>query len=109
MMKRIQLRAGDADGGFAMISVVLFGVVMLAVTVMTVTQVQQATDHGIGHLSYEREIHLAETGVDQALARLQQNHAWNTMATRTGLATGATPAEEKAWAKDQLEAILDED
>jgi hypothetical protein len=103
MMKRLQLRSG-ADSGFAMVSVVLFGVVMLAVTVMTVTQVQQATQQGIGHLSYEREIALAETGIDQTLARLQQNNTWSTMATRTGLVSGATAAEEKAWATTQLNA-----
>ena len=89
------------DDGFAMISVVLFGVIMLAVTIMTVTQVQQATDQGVGHVSFEREIALAETGIDQALAILQRNHSWSTTAL---VPDDSSAAAEKVWAKAQLDA-----
>src|SRR5688572_12501402 len=109
MMRRLLRRGSDAEGGFAMISVVLFGVVLLSVTLMTVTQVQQATNHGTGHLQFEREIHLAETGIDQVLARLQQVNTWST--TPTGPPFGSTVAEEKAWATSALLAapVVDTD
>ena len=64
-MRGVLAKCRAGDQGFAMISVVLFGVVLLSVTLMTVTQVQQATHRGTGHVSFEREIHLAETGVDR--------------------------------------------
>jgi len=103
MIDRIvrQPRPADGEDGFAMISVVLFGVVLLALMVMTVTQVQQATSQGTGHLAFEREIHLAETGIDQALARLQQDDTWST--TNESPET-SSPTAEEAWATAKLNA-----
>jgi hypothetical protein len=103
MMRKVLLRMTAADGGFAMVSVVLMAVVLLTVTLMTVTQVQQATNQGIGHLSFEREIHLAETGVDQVLARLQQDNTWS---TTDAVPDESSAAAEKIWAKAQLEDPL---
>ena len=90
-----------------MISVLLMAVVLMAVTLMTVTQVQQATHQGIGHISFEREIDLAEAGIDQALARLQQDHLWSN--ATSGLCGGLSESAEKTCARTAFEALPDAD
>ena len=90
-----------SESGFAMISVVLFGVALLGLMVLTVTQVQQATSQSTGHVAFEREIHMAEAGIDQALARLQRDDTWFTTAE---VPDDSSPAAEKAWAVARLDA-----
>jgi hypothetical protein len=104
-MRGVLAKCRAGDQGFAMISVVLFGVILLSVTLMTVTQVQQATHRGTGHVSFEREIHLAETGVDQVLARLQQENDWSN--ATVGLCEGLSAGDEKVCAKAALDAVPD--
>lgn len=92
-----------SDGGFAMISVMLFGVAMLGLLIFTVAEVQQATSQSTGHIAFEREIHMAEAGVDQALARLQKDDTWS---TTSATPTVTTPADEEAWVLAQLDDPL---
>lgn len=84
----------SSEHGFAMISVILFGVVLLAVVLLATSQADQAVSGSAVHVSFEQEIHLAETGVDQSLARLQKDPTWGTVDT----STGTTTAELDAWA-----------
>lgn len=89
-----------ADNGFAMISVMLFGVAMLGLLIFTVSQVQQATSQSTDHIAFEREIHLAESGIDQALARLQKDGTWSTTSVPHVV---TTPADEDAWVLARLD------
>lgn len=90
----------DGERGFAMVTVILFGVVLTAVALMAVNQADTAISRSSGHLSFEQEVHLAETGIDQALARIQQQEDWGTVDTVPLSVT--TVAEQDAWAIGEL-------
>lgn len=86
------------EGGFAMVSVILFGVVLSALALMAVSQADRALSASDGHVQFEREIHLAETGVEQSLGRLQRDPFWDS----GHVAVGTTPAQHDAWAAGAL-------
>lgn len=91
------------ERGFAMVAAILFGVVLMAVVIVTSTTVQRSMSASTKHVEFEREIYLAETGIDQGLARLQKDPSWATT-TATAADPNATPAQEEAWARAELEA-----
>ena len=79
-----------SEAGFAIVSVMLMGVVLMAIAAITLSQVDHAVRQSTGHVSFERQIHLAETGLEQALARLQNDGEWFTTATTPDTSSPAT-------------------
>jgi formylmethanofuran dehydrogenase subunit C len=93
-------RARD-ESGVAMILVVIVAMLMLAAAVLASNLTNVSLTGSGRHVRYERELHLAEEGIDQVLARLQADDTYHTT-TATPPAVGSTPAEEKAWALAQM-------
>jgi hypothetical protein len=89
------------ESGVAMILVVLVAMLMLAAAILAADLTDTSITGSGRHVSYERELHLAEEGIDQALARLQEDDTYSTT-TATAPSIGATEEEEKAWALAQL-------
>lgn len=94
-------RRGRDERGISMIltlgmSVVLVAAATLAGDITNISLTTSAT-----HQTYEQALHAAEEGIDQVIARVQTNQAWNTGHL---LPDGLTAAEEDAWARTQLEA-----
>lgn len=103
-MSRLRSRIRTRDeAGIAMILVVLVAMLMLAAALLAADLTDVSITGSGKHVEYERELHLAEKGIDQVLARLQQDDAYYTT-TATAPAIGATQEEEKAWALAQLAA-----
>lgn len=100
MTRLFRLHPRD-ESGVAMILVVIVAMLMLAAAVLAADLTNVSLTGSGRHVTYEGELHLAEEGVDQALARLQADDTYHTT-TATAPAVGATPAEEKAWALAQM-------
>ncbi|HET7651872.1 MAG TPA: hypothetical protein VFK42_02480 [Acidimicrobiales bacterium] len=97
----IARRGDDAESGVAMILVVIVAMLMLAAAVLSANLTDVSLTGSGRHVRYERELHLAEEGIDQALARLQADDTYHTT-TVTPPPIGSTAAVEKAWALAQM-------
>jgi hypothetical protein len=97
----IARRSGESESGVAMILVVIVAMLMLAAAVLSANLTDVSLTGSGRHVRYERELHLAEEGIDQALARLQADDTYHTT-TVPAPAVGSTAAEEKAWALAQM-------
>lgn len=89
------------ESGVAMILVVLVALLMLAAALLAADLTDTSITGSGAHVRYERELHLAEEGIDLALARLQADDTYHTT-TAPAPAAGATEDEELAWALAHL-------
>lgn len=92
----------EDESGIAMLLVIGMAVVLLLTATVGLNITDSAIDRSAKHVTFEAGAHMAERGIDLALARLQQDKTWATPGTSTTLAMTATPTEEEAWAKAEL-------
>jgi hypothetical protein len=98
-------RPGD-DAGIGLILVVGMMSVLAMLSLVAVSIAQNALSSSTGHLHFENALGVAENGIDQVLAQVQNNKSYVPF---TGIAVGATdvstPAKERAWARSQIATL----
>lgn len=82
-----------------MVLVLGIGVLVIGMGVLAHTLFTSAVNTSSRHLTYEQAIHVAEQGIDQTLARLKANTAYNTGVV---LPAFATTADEQAWVRQEV-------
>jgi hypothetical protein len=88
------------DEGFALVVVMGIMLVLAIISTVLVGMIRTSLRSGSAHGRYEAALATAETGIDQALAQLQQNTAWT-----QGPAVGApfsTATAERTWARTTI-------
>ena len=95
-----------SQAGVGMVLMMGLGMLVIAMAFVAHRIFDGAVSSSTSHVTYEQALHLAETGIDQTLARLQKNEAYsNAAAFPNGVVAGA---DEKTWVKDQIAAAAPE-
>lgn len=94
------------ESGVALIIVVGIAFLLIIASTTAYAIADSSLRQGTNHVEFERALHLAEEGVDQALAILQHDETGPgvTVAATPSAADLATPQAEEAWARAQLAA-----
>lgn len=99
--RRAGLAAQEAEG-FAMILVIAFTMLILGLLIVASTVAVNSLGSSKSHGTFEQALAVAEMGVDQTLARLQVDTAYNPCGCAIPGSALASDAAERAWAKAQL-------
>lgn len=99
MTRNLLPRCRRDEGGMALLIVVGVAMVLMLMGIAAMTMADGALTSSTSHVNFERSLHLAEEGIDQALGRLQNNDKYHTVPC---VPTFSTTAKEEAWARDKL-------
>ena len=90
------------ESGFGIVMVLGLGALVIGMGALAHFIFNSAINTSDRHVAYEQALHLAEQGIDQTMARLAEDPAYDTDATfGTVPATVVTAADERAWVEQQ--------
>ena len=93
------------ESGFGLILVVGFTMVLLILLMVGATVSINSLRSSRTHASFEQALAVAEAGVDQTLAILQQDKTYNPCSCAIPASALATDSAERAWARSTLKAL----
>jgi Tfp pilus assembly protein PilX len=98
-------RARIGQRGTGLILVLGIGLLVMGMAALAHSMFRSALNTSTRHLAQEQSLHLAEEGVDETVAALAMNPAYNTDATFGAMPSGdLTPSQEEAWVRAALAA-----
>ncbi|MDX6199346.1 MAG: hypothetical protein QOJ79_2497 [Actinomycetota bacterium] len=100
-----RLPAPSDESGFGLILVVGFTMVLLIMLMVGATVSINSLRSSRTHATFEQALAVAEAGVDQTLAILQQDKTYNPCSCAIPASALATDAAERKWARDTLKAL----
>ena len=92
---------GD-ETGLALIMVMGVALVVMLIAIASFKMATGALSSSARHVNYEQAVHVAEHGVDQTLARLQQDELHTTPAGVPNAPSFADEDAEETWARAQI-------
>jgi hypothetical protein len=100
-----ELRPLARDDGFALVGALLAVLVISGVVLVMMSTALGEQRFTAGHRSFESSVHTAEAAVDVVAERVQASRTYTTGHPWT-LPSGATPAQERAWAVAAFDAAV---